>query len=341
MAFWRKEEKKKESHDPRALIARREYDKAIKAYRSLLQTSPDNYLFNHKIADVYCLSGRERDALDDYSMAADGYARDGFLIKAIAILKKMQKIAPGHPGAAQRLERLSRQGSSRSGARAGVTPSPETAGGPEIALDMEPLDETPAIPVSAPAPAGAIAEGAAAGVVAGPALPPGEIPIEPEAATPPEAAPARGEAIPETPLFSEMTSDELRDLLGRLRHHSFPAETKVLDEGEPGDSMFIIGQGKVRVTTTGPRGRRVDLAELGEGDFFGEVCLLTGKPRTATITSLEDLVLLELTREDLDEIEARHPRVRQVMKEFYERRVASTVEAMLQEVRASRTSSES
>jgi cAMP-dependent protein kinase regulator len=83
----------------------------------------------------------------------------------------------------------------------------------------------------------------------------------------------------------------------------------------------------------------VKLAELEEGEFFGEVSLLTGKPRTATITSLDETEVLELTREDLEELEARHPRVRQVIKEFYERRVASTVEAMIQAVRSPKADS--
>lgn len=344
MAFWRKEEKKKEPHDPQSLVARREYGKAIKAYRSLLVTNPENYVFNHKIADVYCFAGRQRDALDDYSKAADGYARDGFLIKAIAILKKMQRIDPGNPEAARRLEELSQQGSSMTGGRAAPAQrQEEPAGGPEIALDMEEIGEGAGIPVSAPEEAPAPPEGAsvAAEPEPEPAAPAGEIPFEPEEApepaAPPETAPPPRKGLAPTPLFSEMTSDELRDVLARLRHHSFTAETTIIKEGEPGDSMFVIGQGRVKVTATGPRGRQVELAELGEGEFFGEVCLLTGKPRTATITSVEDLELLELTREDLDELESRHPRVRQVVKEFYERRVASTVETMLQEVRASRS----
>ncbi len=337
MAFWRKEEKKKEPHDPQALVARREYDRAIRAYRSLLLTNPDNYVFNHKVADVYCLAGRQRDALADYSKAAEGYARDGFLIKAIAILKKMQKIDPGNADAARRLEELSQQGSSMTGGRAPrAERREERSGGPEIALDMEEIGEGEGIPVAAPEEAPAPPEGASVAAEAEPAAPAGEIPIEPEAAAEP-AAPVPARKLAPTPLFSEMTPDELREVLARLRHHAFDAGTTIISEGEPGASMFVIGQGRVRVTATGPRGRQVELAELGEGDFFGEVCLLTGKPRTATITSIEDLVLLELTREDLDELESRHPRVRQVVKEFYDRRVASTVEAMLQEVRASRS----
>lgn len=327
MAFWRRENKKDESKDPQALVARREYAKAIKAYRSLLASEPGSYVYNHKIADVYCLSGKQSEAMDDYAKAADGYAREGFMIKAIAILKKMQKIDPENPDVTARLEELSVKGSSLVGGRAPASSAPpesgsgEEMGGPEISLDMEAIDETPSIPVSG---AGEETPSAEAPEPA----PAGEIPIEQEA-----PAPAGPESdLANTPLFSEMTPEELKEVLTRLKFHSFEPEAIILKEGDPGDSMYVIGQGRVSVTATGPKGKPVELAQLGEGEFFGEVCLLTGKPRTATITSLEELELLELTREDLKELESRHPRVREVIKDFYEKRVASTVETMLDQL---------
>jgi len=323
MAFWRKEDKKKDAEDPQAFVARREYDKAIKAYRGLLTSEPGNYVYHHKVAEVYCLAGKQSDSIDDYSKAADGYARDGFLIKAVAILKKMQKIAPDNPSITKKLEELSESGSSAS-SRIGKS---DTAGGTlgrgaEISLDMEELDDVQSIPLAGegdPGEEGESADGE-------PQAPPrGEIPMEMEE---PSAA-----KVFETPLFSELKRDELHEVMTRLRHHSFPAGTTLVKEGEPGDSLFVMCEGKVRVSTSGPKGKPVQLAELSEGDFFGEVSLLTGKPRTATIVSLVDTEVLELTRSDLEELEGRHPRVRQVIKDFYERRVASTVEAMIQAVR--------
>jgi cAMP-dependent protein kinase regulator len=137
----------------------------------------------------------------------------------------------------------------------------------------------------------------------------------------------------ETPLFSDFTVAELSDVLARLRHKSFAARERIVGEGDPGDSLFVLCQGRVKVVGTGPGGKPIELAELGEGDFFGEVALLTGKPRTATITCVEETEVLELTREDLEELEGRHPRIRQVIQDFYEKRVEDTVESMLDAVR--------
>lgn len=323
MAFWRKDDKKKAAgEDPQAYVARREYDKAIQAYRSLIAADPSAYVHHHKLADVFCLAGRESESLPDYSKAADGYAKDGFLIKAVAILKKMQKLAPADASISRRLDALSSTGSSSS-SRSGA---PEPMGdGPEIALDMEELsDDDAAIPLSAPDEAVASEEAPAAARAS--------IPMEMDMEEPAEAA--GGEEIVQTPLFSELKPDELREVVAKLRHHSFSGGAVLVKEGEPGDSLFVLCQGRVEVSTHGPKGEPLKLAELGEGDFFGEVSLLTGKPRTATISSLEETDVLELTRGDLDELAARHPRVRQVIKDFYERRVASTVEAMIQAVRS-------
>jgi cAMP-dependent protein kinase regulator len=308
MPFWSSKDKDKGAHaptqDPLALIARREYDKAIKVYRAQLAARPDDYNLNHRIADVLSLAGRSRDAMADYQAAASGFAREGFLVKAVAILKKMQRIDPGNPAIQAKLAELSRSASSASrmspAARPSAAPPPRGAG-EDLELDMEPMEEERApIPVSS--------------------------------MDPPASAPS----LNATPLFSDFSPGELSGVLGRLRHRSFPAGSVVVGEGDPGDSLFVVGGGRVKVATRGPDGRSIDLAELKEGDFFGEVSLLTGKPRTATITSLEETDLLELTRADLEALEAAHPRVREVIQQFYEKRVASTVEAMIQASRSAR-----
>jgi len=304
MAFWSKDKGEKQgAQDPSVYVVRKEYPKAILAYRAQIAAQPNNYLLRHKLADVLCLAGKEKDSLGDYSAAAEGYAREGFLIKAIAILKKMQKLAPANTSVESRLAQLAAAGSSSARAAALATDSPPnvggSAGGGDLSLDMEALEEQPSIPPS------------------------------------PMGAPATTvRSIAETPLFSDLDADELRGVVGRLRHHAFMAGSVLVREGDPGDSLFVLSEGRVKVTTLGPKGKSVQLAELKEGDFFGEVSLLTGKPRTATITSLDGAEVLELTRSDLEALERKHPRVRDVIREFYEKRVASTIEAMVQAVRS-------
>ena len=136
-------------------------------------------------------------------------------------------------------------------------------------------------------------------------------------------------AIPKSPLF-EVLSPEERDAV--VREMVFVEHEEgdiIITEGEEGSSLYVLVSGEVKVFTRGPRGESIPLAALGEGDFFGEVSVLSGKPRTATITASKHSELLRLDRERLDEIITRHPRVRSVLEEFYQRRASHTVEAMI------------
>jgi CRP-like cAMP-binding protein len=67
----------------------------------------------------------------------------------------------------------------------------------------------------------------------------------------------------------------------------------VFREGEPGDTMFVVRKGKVRITKQ-VRGGEKTFAVLGPGEFFGEMAILSGQPRSATAIAIEDVMLLEV-----------------------------------------------
>jgi cAMP-dependent protein kinase regulator len=74
----------------------------------------------------------------------------------------------------------------------------------------------------------------------------------------------------------------------------------ILREGEPGSTLFFIVSGKVALMRQPEGSGRAELGHLSAGDFFGELALLTGAPRTATVMAVERTVLLELTHADLE-----------------------------------------
>ena len=90
----------------------------------------------------------------------------------------------------------------------------------------------------------------------------------------------------------------------------------IITEGEPGQSVFILTTGRVKVFVRGPDHRSVPVGVLGEGSFFGEISTLSGRPRSATITAAGACELLELDRGALDAISQSHPRVRSVLEAF-------------------------
>lgn len=153
---------------------------------------------------------------------------------------------------------------------------------------------------------------------------------------PPPADPARQQAEKEraaSHFFAEFPPPALEQLLSKTTVRSFAQPDVIVREGDPGTSLFLIEEGDVDVQTTDPSGRKLLLAKLGAGEFFGEIAVLTGKPRTATIVATNAVTVIEIYREDLDEIAARYPEVRAVLRRFYERRAQATVEAVITRMR--------
>jgi len=97
--------------------------------------------------------------------------------------------------------------------------------------------------------------------------------------------------------------------------------------------MYVIARGEVKVYTRNQGGGSLYLAKLGEGDFFGEVSVLSGKPRTATITASQPTELLRLDKEKLDNALSRYPGIRAVLDDIYKKRAKHTVEAMIESLK--------
>ncbi len=141
--------------------------------------------------------------------------------------------------------------------------------------------------------------------------------------------------IAKMPLFSGVPREELASLLTVVAPIKVSRGSAVVREGEPGDSLFLIVQGTLRVATRGSDGSDVELARLGAGDFFGEVALLTRRPRTATVTAVTEAELLRLDHATVDQLRRRHPDIDASLSEFHRRRAEQTVEALIERMRRS------
>lgn len=140
--------------------------------------------------------------------------------------------------------------------------------------------------------------------------------------------------IPQSPLFEVLQPEERDAIVREMELETHDEGSVVISEGDPGSSMYVIAAGEVKVFTRGSMGAgTVYLARLGEGDFFGEVSVLTGKPRTATITAAQRTELLRLDKEKLDGLLPRFPGIGKVLDQFYKKRAAHTVEAMIESLK--------
>jgi len=134
-------------------------------------------------------------------------------------------------------------------------------------------------------------------------------------------------------LFADFSREELKEVIDGMEVRTFGPADLLCREGDEGASLMCISDGKVEVSTKAPDGQEVPLKQLGPGDFFGEVAFLTGKPRTATVTALEPVEALELTKDRMMEVIARFPHVEKVMEEYRQRRAQHTVETLVQRIK--------
>ena len=437
------------------LIARKKRARMIEMLRSQLEGRlAPGVQVRLQLADLLVQAGRGEEALPVLIGLADEFASDGFVAKAIAILKRVEKVHQGRPDVASRLTALVQQqqraartappaGGARRSVELGIEELDEAAA---IAPTLEPAEEVasaatahsagvaqrirgvfkrflatlPNPPETASAPvlddrasggaqhppletsapvetADARAPADAPGIPDEPetpdepATPPVELsedtsplilavapdvpPLDPpaddlEITLEPDPEPAPAEMSAETyeghlldivedvlqrppaagaaverprvveyaqrllamPLFSDLSEEELLAVVRGLRVHTFAAGDVIVTEREPGQSLFILISGRVKVFVRNPSGRNYSVAQLRGGDFFGEIASLSGRPRTATIVAAAITDILELDKPSLDGIARTHPRVCDVLEEAYIRRASSPEVAAIRAV---------
>jgi CRP/FNR family transcriptional regulator, cyclic AMP receptor protein len=111
------------------------------------------------------------------------------------------------------------------------------------------------------------------------------------------------------PLFSDLEQGELERFSRVAVPRSFPATTRVFHEGDRSDACYIVHSGSFRVTREHSDGRAITLATLGAGDIFGELAMLDGEVRSASVEALVDGELLALPASEVRALLARHPEI--------------------------------
>ena len=116
------------------------------------------------------------------------------------------------------------------------------------------------------------------------------------------------EVLRKVPLFSGLGEADLSAFAELTRERSYPKGSVIVFEDDPGDALFLVAAGQVKVVLIAEDGREVILSVLGEGSFFGEMAVIDEEPRSAHVIAMEDSSLLVLRREDF------HARLRQLAR---------------------------
>jgi hypothetical protein len=375
------------------LIASKKWDKAIVQLQSEIKNAPKDSRTRMQLADVLIEAGRGKDAVPILLKLAQEFGAEGSAPRAIAVLKKIERIQPGRSDVQKALAALLKKTTRSAPVSSGIE---EIVRGSqqfemeEIGLDLRPANAafepsqflfSPPANVAAPPPSTPDAVKAAAPlpsireeeesvqmedlivlppkslleIASAPPPPPGPSDAAPFVLEAPQvvqmteaanmiaamndsdkglfddlldtieavlaeepAAPPPGPQAPKvvSPLFADFSETDLLAVIQGLELVSYAPGDILITQGEPGTSLFVITSGVVRAFVKQADGKNKMVREMGEGSFFGEIAVLSGKPRTATVTAKSGVEALILERKTLDNICKTHPSVRTTLQKF-------------------------
>jgi CRP-like cAMP-binding protein len=342
------------------LVNKGKYAKALEVYQELEQVEPASGDWARRAADMHRRLDEDDREVAALERAADKYARAGFLVKAIAVCKMILQDRPDHDAALARLAELQSERGMPVGRRPPTAP-PVEAAAPEPAAPPPPAAAPPPPAAAPPPPAkpdgadkvwqldleedtpldavslGSLIpdavdhkptdSGAHSGITLIPLddddlelIDDLELVVDEDAtAADAEARQAAAGRVEQTPLFSALGAAALQQMVDEMDLIEVDAGAALFHQGDRGNTLYVVVEGEVAVISEGPP--RVQLSTLGEGEFFGEIALVTEQPRSATIEATEDTQLLAIDRDVIRSVLASEPAALKVMLRFLRNRL--------------------
>lgn len=135
-----------------------------------------------------------------------------------------------------------------------------------------------------------------------------------------------GHYLKQVPLFAAIPEKDLKRLASSLQAKTFAAGEHLVHQGDEDGSFYIIKQGKVEVLVADPEGRETRVAELETGKFFGEMALLTGEKRSASVRAVCDVEVLAVEKKDISPILTANPKIAESLSKMIEQRQKENLE---------------
>lgn len=124
-------------------------------------------------------------------------------------------------------------------------------------------------------------------------------------------------AVAAVPFFSSLSKEERKEVTDTATLHGFSAGELIICEGDPGRSIYVIINGRVKIFARDYKRKEFDLAVLEPGDFFGEMAFFTGKPRPVSAMAEGTTLLMELSYTSMRKLVQENPAVKEVLLEYY------------------------
>jgi CRP-like cAMP-binding protein len=269
-------------------LAKKMPEDAVAHVAEHVAAHPDDRDARMTLAILLGDAGHGAGALEVLRALSSRLAHQGYLLAAIVVIKKGLEHAPSDPTLLEMLSRLHVRGLR---AKAGDLPIP-----PPLAEQKSDKAAVSAVDLLAMDKQARLVKAAAIGCDLGPA---GEASIP----------------LP-MPLFCELDRDAFIETVRRMHYGRVVKGTVLLKEGAPGESLLIVASGHVRVSKDGN-----DLAKLGPGMVIGEIALITGAPRSATVAAHEDVEYFELDRKDIEALTKQKPQIAEELLEYCRKRL--------------------
>lgn len=259
------------------------YEDALRDYLAVIQAAPKFTRARYRVADTLLNLGDKERAKEVYKGLAWHYIKTGYPLLGLVVCKMVLALDPSYDDMLYILAELYSSESDRVGDVDLPEPLPLPDGAP--APSIEPLQSPSLLETAA------------------------KIAADTDAIT---EVPAR---FPLIPLFSHLSEEAFIRVLGSLKLRRHTNSEKIIEEGAPGDSFFMLADGVV-VVSKNLKGKSTTLAHLHQGAVFGEMALVSNAPRAATVSAMGDVDLLELSRRDLEEHAGELESVKIALKKF-------------------------
>lgn len=330
-------------------VKNKNWKKAVDSLNAILKTEPKNPQVHLKIGDVFQKKGDISRAVSAYQQSAWLLMKDGYMQKSLAVFKVILRLDPNNAEAIKSTKELMMEieGAKIKPTEEPSIPLPEVEEKPDeeaaaesyftVGAEFEPEKEEQVVDLSPQA----TRRGETLRDVS--VQPPAEMDfIERtsfygESTETPPVPEVKGEEKtdiqPEAdarepdlriPFLSSLPEDEIKQITERLKAQSFLSGQEVVEEGDFGDSIFVITSGEAKVVAH-ILGKEVELATLSVGDVFGEVAFLTGRPRTASVIATDELRVMEFNRLILEEILEKYPEILKKLEDFYQSHFEDTL----------------
>lgn len=318
---------------------------ALKGYLELEQIEPDDGEWSRRAAEMYRRLNEDHMAITALERAVDKYVRAGFLVKAIAACKMILQIDPSHSEIRERLLALDVERTGVGGPVGIVAPqdiapaakAQSRRSGRRTIPPGAPLEQVNLGEVVPGAKQSVNERGEDSGVF--------EIPIDEDSGVivieegdlledievveekKQRLSEGAQRALHGTPLLSSLGPDAMQRLIEKVELVQLEPGQVLFRQGDAGDALYVVAEGSVSVITEGPP--RITHDNLGEGEFFGEIALVTDEVRNATIEAHPQIgaQLLAIGREVISDLVEEEPQVLQALLRFLRDRLVDTLVA--------------